>query len=169
MRFSRLPLLWRVFSINAVLLVVATLLILLARGRAFLEGADVVIALVLMLTANLVLLRQTLRPIERLADRMRVVDLLRPGQRLAERGSVEVVALVRVFNQMLGRLETERRESGQRALRAQESERARIARGLHDEVGQVLTGVLLQLDSLAGTADKRAVDETKHAVRGALE
>jgi two-component system, NarL family, sensor histidine kinase UhpB len=168
MRFSRLPLLWRVFSINAVLLVVATLLILLARGRAFLEGVDVAVALVLMLAANLVLLRQTLRPIERLAERMRVVDLLRPGQRLAERGSVEVVALVRVFNQMLGRLETERRESGQRALRAQESERARIARGLHDEVGQVLTGVLLQLDSLSGTADRRAVDETKDAVRGAL-
>ena len=50
---------------------------------------------------------------------------------------------------MLERLETERRESGQRALRAQEAERLRIARGLHDEVGQVLTGVLLQLDTLA--------------------
>jgi len=176
-RFSRLPLLWRVFAINAALLVVATLLVILARDEihaslAFVEGIDVAAGLVVMLAANFVLLRQTLRPIERLAERMQTVDLLRPGQRLVEEGASEVSELMHVFNQMLDRLETERRDSGQRALRAQESERARIARGLHDEVGQVLTGVLLQLDSLARSprndlAD--AVDETKAAVRQALE
>ena len=48
--------------------------------------------------------------------------------------------LVRAFNEMLERLEPERRESGRRALAAQEAERLRIARDLHDEVGQVLTG-----------------------------
>ena len=42
-------------------------------------------------------------------------------------------------------------------------ERARIARGLHDEVGQVLTGVLLQLESEGRS------EETKAAVRQALE
>src|ERR671936_2238691 len=109
MRFSRLPLLWRVFAINATLLVVATLLLVLARERihaslAFVEGVDVAVGLVVMLAANLVLLRHTLGPIERLAERMRTVDLLRPGQRLAERGGVEVGELVRVFNQMLDRL-----------------------------------------------------------------
>jgi two-component system sensor histidine kinase UhpB len=69
-----------------------------------------------------------------------------------------VTELVRAFNQMLERLEAERRESGRRALQAQEAERRRIASGLHDEVGQVLTGVLLQLDD----------EETKEAVRQAL-
>jgi two-component system sensor histidine kinase UhpB len=168
MRFSRLPLLWRVFAINAALLVVATLVLVLARSRvhaslAFLEGLDVTVFLVAMLAANLLLLRQTLRPIEQLAARMRTVDLLRPGQRLAERGGPEVAELVAVFNQMLDRLEEERRESGRRALRAQEGERARIAGGLHDEVGQVLTGVLLQLEGEARS------EETKAAVRQALE
>jgi two-component system, NarL family, sensor histidine kinase UhpB len=167
-RFSRLPLLWRVFAINATLLVVATLVLVLARSRihaslAFLEGLDVAVFLVVMLAANLLLLRQTLSPIAQLVARMRTVDLLRPGQRLAERGGVEVAELVAVFNQMLDRLEAERRESGQRALRAQEAERVRIARGLHDEVGQVLTGVLLQLEGEARS------EETKAAVRQALE
>jgi two-component system, NarL family, sensor histidine kinase UhpB len=167
-RFSRLPLLWRVFAINAALLVVATLLLVLARERfhaslAFLEGLDVAVFVLVMLAANLLLLRPTLNPIAQLVSRMRTVDLLRPGQRLAERGGIEVAELVAVFNQMLDRLETERRESGQRALRAQESERARIARGLHDEVGQVLTGVLLQLESEGRS------EETKAAVRQALE
>jgi two-component system sensor histidine kinase UhpB len=164
MRFSRLPLLWRVFAINAALLVVATLLLALTpvtiHARiAIVEGLDLAGALIVMLAANLVLLRQTLRPIDRLVERMRNIDLLQPGQRIPEQGGIELAELTRTFNEMLERLETERRESGQRALRAQEAERRRIASGLHDEVGQVLTGVLLRLDD----------DETKQAVRQALE
>jgi two-component system sensor histidine kinase UhpB len=166
--FSKLPLLWRVFAINAALLVIATLALVLARDRfhtslAFLEGVDVAVGLLVMLAANLLLLRHTLRPIERLITRMRTVDLLRPGQRLMEDGGPEVAQLTHVFNQMLERLEIERRESGRRVLQAQEAERARIAGGLHDEVGQVLTGVLLQLQAEASS------EETKEAVRQALE
>ena len=125
-----------------------------------------------MLAANLLLLRRTLAPVDRLVERMRTVDLLRPGQRLAEEGGVEVVEVVRAFNQMLDRLETERRESSRRVLAAQEAERLRIARGLHDEVGQVLTGVLLQLDSLADAdpdSRRRRTDEARDAIRHALE
>jgi len=163
-RLARLPLLWRIFAINSVLLAVATLLLALTpvtihASIALVEVVVLVVGLLAMLGANLFLLRQTLAPIDRLVDRMRTVDLLRPGQRFAERGGVEVAELVRAFNQMLDRLEAERRESGRRALRAQEAERRRIASGLHDEVGQVLTGVLLRLDD----------EETKQAVRQALE
>ena len=125
---------------------------------ALVEGVVLAVGLVAMLAANLVLLRRTLAPLARLVARMRTVDLLRPGQRLAEPGGPELMELVGAFNQMLDRLEAERRESGLRALRAQEAERLRIASGLHDEVGQVLTGVLLLLDD----------DETKDAVRQAL-
>jgi two-component system sensor histidine kinase UhpB len=162
-RLSRLPLLWRVFAINAALLVIATLLLALTpvtihASLALVEAIDLAVALVVMLAANLFLLRHTLAPLDRLVERMRTVDLLRPGQRLAEDGGREVTELVRAFNQMLDRLETERRESGRRALDAQEAERWRIASGLHDEVGQVLTGVLLRVDD----------EETKEAVRQAL-
>ena len=164
MRVSRLPLLWRIFAINAVLLVIATLLLALTpvtiHARiAIVEGLDLVVALIVMLAANLLLLRHTLRPVDRLVGRMRKIDLLQPGQRIPEEGGVEVAELTRAFNEMLERLETERRESGRRALHAQEAERRRIASGLHDEVGQVLTGVLLRLED----------DETKEAVRQALE
>jgi two-component system sensor histidine kinase UhpB len=164
MRLSRLSLIWRVFAINAVLLVVATLLLALTpvtiHARiAIVEGLDLAVALVVMLAANLLLLRHTLQPIGRLVERMRKIDLLQPGQRIPEQGGVEVAELTRAFNEMLERLETERRESGKRALDAQEAERRRIASGLHDEVGQVLTGVLLRLED----------DETKEAVRQALE
>jgi two-component system sensor histidine kinase UhpB len=164
MRLSRLPLLWRVFAINAVLLVAATLLLALTPVTihapiALVEALDLVVGLAVMLLANLLLLRRELAPLARLVGRMRTVDLLRPGQRLPREGGVEVAALVGGFNQMLDRLEQERRESGRRVLQAQEAERRRIAGGLHDEVGQVLTGVLLRLDD----------DETKEAVRQALD
>lgn len=175
MGFSRLPLLWRVFAVNAAFLLAGTLVLVLARGRihvsvAVIETVDLAVGLVVMLAANLLLLRPILSPVDRLVERMRTVDLLRPGQRLAERGGPEVVTVVHAFNEMLDRLETERRESSRRALAAQEAERLRISRDLHDEVGQALTGVLLQLDALqaATPASGSRADETKQTVRQAL-
>ena len=62
-------------------------------------------------------------------------------------------------------------ESGRRVLAAQEAERVGIARDLHDEVGQLLTGVLLQLNSIAEAAPEHRdeIDEPKEAVRRALD
>ena len=72
---------------------------------------------------------------------------------------------------MLDRLESERQQSGRRVLAAQEAERVGIARDLHDEVGQVLTGVLLHLDSIAerAPAHRDEIDDAKQAVRRALD
>jgi two-component system sensor histidine kinase UhpB len=103
---------------------------------------------------------------------MHHVDLLRPGQRIAASGPSEVRELVYAFNEMLDRLERERIESGQRALAAQESERLRIARGLHDEVGQTMTGVLLQLKRIADEAPPRLrpeLVEAQEAIRTGLD
>lgn len=176
MRWPKLPLLWRVFAINASLLVVASLLLALTpitiqASIALVELVVLSVGLVVMLVANLMLLRPTFAPLGRLVARMKTVDLLRPGQRLAEQGSPEVTELVRAFNEMLERLELEQRESSRRALAAQEAERQRVSLELHDEVGQVLTGVLLQLDAIA-EADRRQLRrdlaQTKQSVRQAL-
>jgi two-component system sensor histidine kinase UhpB len=102
---------------------------------------------------------------------METVDLLRPGQRLQVVRQDEVGRVVAAFNRMLDRLERERHESGRRVLAAQEAERSGIARDLHDEVGQVLTGVLLQLNSIAEEAPehRNELDEARLAVRRALD
>jgi two-component system, NarL family, sensor histidine kinase UhpB len=104
-----------------------------------------------LLAANLVLLRPVFGPLDELAETMRRHDPLSPGARAAVGGDPDVVGLAQTFNDMLDRLESERRESARRALLAQEAERRRIARELHDEVGGTLTGVMLQIEGLAGT------------------
>jgi two-component system sensor histidine kinase UhpB len=106
------------------------------------------------LAANFVLLRGALAPLEQLAGRMQTVDLLQPGQRLPSPFSADapVGRVVHAFNEMLDRLEAERRTSSGRALMAQEAERQRIAQELHDEIGQCLTAVVLQLSRAAADA-----------------
>ncbi len=101
--------------------------------------------------------RRRLRPLERLIEDMEKVDLSGPGQALpssidgvAETEEVERLELA--FLRMMRRLEAERRRAGSAALRAQEEERARVARDLHDEVNQSLTGLLLRLEAARESA-----------------
>jgi two-component system, NarL family, sensor histidine kinase UhpB len=167
---------WRVFAVNAGLLGVLAALLLFSPVEIHApirptQAVTVIAALVVTLVANAVLLRRALSPLERLAQRMELVDLLRPGQRLEVLRNDEISRVVGAFNRMLDRLESERRESGRRVLAAQEAERVGIARDLHDEVGQVLTGVLLHLDSIAdrAPAQRAEIDDAKHSVRRALD
>jgi two-component system, NarL family, sensor histidine kinase UhpB len=167
---------WRVFAVNAGLLGLVAVLLLFSPVEIdapikTTQALIVLCGLVITVAANAVLLRRAVTPLERLAGRMDTVDLLRPGQRLPVGRSDEVGHVVEAFNRMLDRLERERQESGRRVLAAQEAERVGIARDLHDEVGQVLTGVLLQLNSIADAAPEHRdeLDEAKQAVRRALD
>jgi two-component system, NarL family, sensor histidine kinase UhpB len=148
--------LWRVFAANAAVFAVAFALLALApvtlHASIRLEELVLLLSgLVVMLVLDLLLVRQALGPLDRLARVMRQVNLLRPGQRASgfERSSSEVLALAQAFNEMLERLEAERRESSGRVLAAQEGERLRIARELHDELGQTLTAVALRAEHIA--------------------
>ncbi|WP_306204979.1 sensor histidine kinase [Actinoplanes sp. RD1] len=163
-----MSLFWRIFSLNAAVLAVAALLLLFApvtvsaTARAT-EAAIVLAGMFVVLIANAALLRVGLAPLARLTRVMTTIDLLRPGTRLAAEGRGEVAALITAFNTMLARLETERATSAARALSAQEAERHRIAQELHDEIGQTLTAVLLDLKRVADTTG------TRSELRGAVE
>jgi two-component system sensor histidine kinase UhpB len=109
------------------------------------------------LAVNLVVLRRRFAPLEDLIEEMEKVDLSRPGPLLPDSidgvGETEEVERIELaFLRMIRRLEAERRRAGSAALRAQEEERARVARDLHDEVNQSLTGLLLRLEAVREAA-----------------
>ena len=172
----RRSLYWRVFAVNAGLLSAVALLLLLSPVEIDapitpLQALIILSGLVITVIANAVLLRRVVAPLARLARRMESVDLLRPGQRLPVDRGDEIGRVLAAFNRMLDRLERERQQSGRRVLAAQEAERIGIARDLHDEIGQLLTAVLLQLNSIAETAPTHRVeiDRAREAVRRALD
>ena len=172
-----MPLFWRVFLANAAILLAGILVLALtplrvSRHTALPDIIDLLGGLALIIVVNWLILRPLFRPLERLAGRMEEADVLRGGQRVPIDSSGEVGALEQAFNKMMERLETERREAGARALNTQEEERQRIARGLHDEVGQTMTGVLLLLKRLAHDAtpeQQAALSEAQAAVKASLE
>ncbi len=172
-RVASIPLFWRVFAANASVLVLAFAGLVLAPVTVSVPvGAGellvLAVGLVALLAANVVLLRPAFAPLEHLAETMRLHDPLAPGRRAEVSGGPIVVALAQTFNDMLDRLESERRESARQALLVQEAERRRIARELHDEVGQTLTGVILQIEGLAaGIPDelRGQLDELRETAR----
>ncbi|HUC06708.1 MAG TPA: sensor histidine kinase [Solirubrobacterales bacterium] len=133
-------------------------------------------AAVIGLTINLVMTRRRLAPLERLIEEMEKVDLSRPGPVLPRSidgvGETEEVARIELaFLRMMERLEAERRRAGSAALAAQEEERARVARDLHDEVNQSLTGLLLRLEAARAAAPpelEAELDETKALANQAM-
>ncbi|MGG5257544.1 HAMP domain-containing sensor histidine kinase [Phycicoccus avicenniae] len=145
-----LPLFWRVCLINGAVFAAGTAVLALSPATVSTrplvsEVVVLAVGLAVIVVVNGLLLRSVLRPLDRLAAAMGTVDLREPGTRLDEAHAGPAGRLVQGFNAMLERLESERAASTARALQAQEAERQRIAQELHDEVGQSLTAVLLDL------------------------
>ena len=172
-----MSLFWRIFVLNAAVLIAATVLLLVgpvtvSTPVVLTEAMILSAGLVAMLVANAILLRVGLAPLHRLTRAMTTIDLLRPEPRPEVAGHAGIADLFTAFNTMLDRLESERATSNARALSAQESERHRIAQELHDEVGQTLTAVLLELKRVGDQvpeplrADVRQVQEI---TRGSLD
>jgi two-component system, NarL family, sensor histidine kinase UhpB len=146
---GHIGLFWRLLIPNAAVLSAASVVLMVAppNGRVLV----ILAGLAAMLAINVLLMRHAFAPLERLSSLMQRVDPLAPGERVPIEGAQsEVSLLAETFNEMLERLETERRESGRRAMLAQEAERRRVASDLHDEIGQSLTALVLQLKQAAG-------------------
>lgn len=175
-----MPLLFRLAAMNVLLLVaaVAVTIVVLAPSRegSLAVGEEIVVivaAVAVMVAVNVLVLRRAVGPVQALTAMARSVDLARPGGRMpgAEPTS-EAGELALAFNEMLDRLQAERREATGRVLAGQEAERLRIAQELHDQVGQELTAALLVLSRVHARSSELARDEVvvaQEAVRSSLE
>lgn len=177
---TRLPLFWRVCLINGVVFLLGTVLLAFTpatvSSRVVLSEAVVlIVGLSVIVATNALLLRGSLAPLDRLARRMDAAGIsgvMSEEESSPRSGGGVAAGLEHSFEAMMARLERERRLGTERALAAQEGERSRIARELHDEVGQNLTVVLLGLSRLVDRAPPELVEELeslREAVRAGLE
>jgi two-component system, NarL family, sensor histidine kinase UhpB len=136
------------------------------------EGSVLLAGIVTTVLLNLIVLQRTFSPLNQLVEAMERFEPLNPDYRVPVYGRErEIVHLTRAFNDMLDRIERERRESVQRSLAAQEGERKRVAQELHDEIGQSLTALLLQIEGLERSADgeqREELAELRQATRDTL-
>jgi two-component system sensor histidine kinase UhpB len=172
-RVRALPLFWQIFIPTALVLALAAGALAISPAAVSSrpttgQVVGLAIAIGAIVLINLMVIRRAVRPLERLTALMARVDPLEPGERAATSGaSAEITQLAEVFNAMLDRIETERRESGARMLSATEGERARLARELHDEIGQSVTGLMLELDQVARRAPADIAAELRDAQEAA--
>jgi two-component system sensor histidine kinase UhpB len=133
------------------------------------------LSMLLFLLVNMLMLRRRFSPLDELIERIETIDPADPGEFYAPGASEsaeEVDRLAAAFRRMLERIDTERRRSGRLVLRAQEEERRRLARDLHDEVNQSLTAILLRLEALNQSAPpgvEDALAEVKRLVNQAMD
>lgn len=155
----------RVFAANAIVFVGVAFVLAVTPWTVGVpedlrEGAALVAGLLAAVLVNVVVLGRTFAPLYRLTQAMERFQPLRTGGRVPVYGRErEVVQLTKAFNDMVDRIEGERRASAQQSLAAQERERKRVAQELHDEIGQSLTALMLQIEGLARSAPPGMGDE----------
>jgi len=180
MRRWRLSLFEKVILANSLMLLVLALAGLwvtshnLEAHHYLIDTAFIVVATLLSLLINVLLLRASFRPLFGLLRTIRAVSAGETDTRaVATPSDSEIGELARAFNSMLDQLEKARREQAVLILQAQEEERRRLARELHDESSQNLTALLIHteilnqtLQSSPGTA---ITEELRAQLHGSLQ
>ena len=139
------------------------------EGFLLISGAYA-IGMCLCFLALYVMVRRGIRTLASLSEAMGAVSAGQLTSRLPRQGEQELDALVCRFNSMAGALESEQQTVSRllnELLQLQDREREHIARVLHDDLGQYLTGIRAQARSLL--YDPELSDRQKQQARDLAE
>src|ERR1051326_64968 len=154
----RLSLFEKVILVNTCMLICEALAGLWVTSHSLeshhylIDTAFLVIATLSSLLINILLLRASFRPLFTLLRTIRAVGAGKTSLRAVDiPADSEIGELALAFNGMLDQLEISRRQQAVLILQAQEEERRRLARELHDESSQNLTALLVHTEVLRKT------------------
>ncbi|HEX3722009.1 MAG TPA: ATP-binding protein [Nitrolancea sp.] len=184
-RVRGLPLFYKVLIANSTIVVVGAvfgtaLTLRAARETGAIYSLVAIFAVIGTLTSiavNWFVLRAALRPLlvlEKTVDEVRRGDF-RVRVKKVGIGDPHIDVLTDTFNGMLDAVEryrTQIHEMSVRALNAQEDERKRISRELHDDTAQALTAQLLRLKTIeatGGTLDPNGLSQLIELTAETLE
>jgi len=113
--------------------------------------------------ANYWVIKTALRPLQDLREMVKRVQAESPDEpmRLPEDANPDIRQLAATVNAMLDRLDTRTRQLraiSERLINAQEDERKRIARRLHDDTGQSLSMLIMNLERMESLIPVEAAD-----------
>jgi two-component system sensor histidine kinase UhpB len=159
-RIKRTPIFYRIAIGNAVIIIIGaiggTLLTHLLTDIAADLSLIVLFAsigILISLVLNFVIIQAALHPLRELRQ---IVNRIQEGQaevnQLAfDDTDPDIHQLTKALNSLISQLETSNQQLrvlSERAINAQEEERKRIARSLHDDTGQSLSTLLINLERL---------------------
>jgi signal transduction histidine kinase len=172
-RLLAVPLVWKLIGANALILLSAAVSVVVARTAGMTHEMGIAImavALAITFVVNAFLVSLALRPLgalEETASRVRHGDLQARVElpAMADRDMVRIGELMNLLLEGLTGDRARMRILAAQIIRAQDEERARVSRELHDSIAQVLAAAMLQLSATNAAASDGELAERLASVR----